>query len=301
MTITINKGNFPRFAKRLKKSLQNQQVSLPLTTIQDIAAQGLGKENYYELLQLFNRQDNLECISAETSVIENSIDSYERPNITPIKIILDESLKQKIIEETALKIGVGMGRPGWKIGIDHIEEAINQILNGMEVESVKPPPYFNYRNLGDLWTGLEDLKDYQKALLLIFAEFGDGDKIKALEALNDFSIKKQFNPFVTVPFTLSKKAQDIISQHGYVYTVFASMLQFARNTTNLPPAMFLWLRETDRSLWNVLFTVGRSVTYPETVAVMSHWQAELKAKKALVQNDMDYQSGLGVLPSGLGK
>ena len=53
MTITINKDSFPRFAKRLKKSLQNKSINLSHSEVQDIAAQSLGKENFYEIQRFF--------------------------------------------------------------------------------------------------------------------------------------------------------------------------------------------------------------------------------------------------------
>jgi hypothetical protein len=56
MTMTINKDTFPRFTKRLKKSLQKNGVDLPLNKVQEVAAQSLGKESFFELNILFNKE-----------------------------------------------------------------------------------------------------------------------------------------------------------------------------------------------------------------------------------------------------
>ena len=53
--ITINSSNLSRFVKRLKKALKLQHIDFPTHTVQDIAAQSLGKENHHELLKTLDK------------------------------------------------------------------------------------------------------------------------------------------------------------------------------------------------------------------------------------------------------
>lgn len=116
MTITINKDSFPRFTKRLKKSLQKSGIDLPLNQVQEVAAQSLGKENFYELNTLFDKK-NKELIPIE----DLPADSKEI-SLTSFKDY------EWFIEEASLKIGIGMGRIGQSIGQEYIKEAVMKSL-----------------------------------------------------------------------------------------------------------------------------------------------------------------------------
>lgn len=111
MTITINKDSFPRFTKRLKKSLQQSGIDLPLHQVKEIAAQSFGKENLHELNTLFNQHNKNSIIDEKYFNAQNT---------------LIDSLKEYdwFIEEASLKIGAGMGRIGQSIGKEYIREAV---------------------------------------------------------------------------------------------------------------------------------------------------------------------------------
>jgi intracellular multiplication protein IcmP len=61
------------------------------------------------------------------------------------------------------------------------------------------------------------------------------------------------------------------SQHAYVYTVLATMLQLSRSDGILHSPMFIWLKTVDRGLWYMLNNVGRYAFHVECAGVAAHW------------------------------
>jgi intracellular multiplication protein IcmP len=144
--------------------------------------------------------------------------------------------------------------------------------------------------LGKLWDTFDKLKSHEQALLVIFAAQGCGDKKTAIGAINAIAISaaessKKMPDFSSIK-PLMKYLEDprvvqIISRHAYVYTMMASMLEFARTTGVLPSSYITWLKSRDRVLWYLLNCVGRQVAFVEVAGIFGHWKAEQIAKHKL--------------------
>jgi len=137
--------------------------------------------------------------------------------------------------------------------------------------------------LGPKWYGAENLPPYLKALFAVFAAKINGDKKSADNLLDQIAISskgKEFN-FAGVEelmhkYLNSKKVVNIVSLHGYVTTVLASMLVGARSAGVLATAEFLWLKPIDRRMWYMLNSVGRQTAVAEISGAFAHWLAEKK-------------------------
>ena len=137
--------------------------------------------------------------------------------------------------------------------------------------------------LGPKWGGLEVLPLHLKALLAIFAARIEGDKKGAENLLDQISIATAADNFEFVGTTEllrkhvnSKKVAKIISLHGYVTTVLASMLVGARESGVLATSEFIWLKPLDRRMWYMLNSVGRPTAVAEISGAFAHWLAEKK-------------------------
>lgn len=147
------------------------------------------------------------------------------------------------------------------------------------------------RELGAKWAGPDKMRDYEKAMFAVFALRILRKKDAALEllnALNESARKSgKVNPKVALEAFESvksdKKVLKAIKPHGYARTVLFAMLAKAREFDGiLQPAMFLWLKEFDRTLFYALHRVpvgGRMsfTAWIEGVAVANQWQAEVVA------------------------
>lgn len=138
--------------------------------------------------------------------------------------------------------------------------------------------------LGAKWRGVEYLPPYLKALFAIFAAKMNEDKKNAEKLLDQIaasSANKKFNFAGTDEllnkYLNTKKVIRIISLHGYVTTIMASMLEEARSIGGvLASAEFLWLKPIDRRMWYMLNGVGRSTAFSEISGAFAHWLAEKK-------------------------
>lgn len=156
--------------------------------------------------------------------------------------------------------------------------------------------------LGPLWEGPEKLPDYVQALFAIFLAYGCYDKKGGEDAIRklavSFAADKPDYSFVKglmekhwyrykdgrpkkfaseedkKHYQKYEEALRRCSSHAYVYTVFPSMLEFARETGVLPSNYWVWLRPKARTLWYILNTVGRKVAVCEVAGIYCHWLAE---------------------------
>lgn len=145
--------------------------------------------------------------------------------------------------------------------------------------------------LGKPFSGFDRLRSHEKALLVIFAANGLGDKDGAMKAINEIAksaaqvdINKM--PDFSAAKPLYKYAEDprileVMNKHAYVYTLMAQMLEFARGTGVFAPPYFIWLKPRDRTLWYTLNCVGRQVSFVEVAGIFGHWKAEQIANHKL--------------------
>lgn len=143
--------------------------------------------------------------------------------------------------------------------------------------------------LGPKWRSPEALPIHLKALFAVFAARIDNDK-KSADALLDQIAASASGPkldFTGVDALMrkhmnNKKVQKITILHGYVTTVFASLLVGAREVGVLAGSEFIWLKPIDRRMWYMLNTVGRQTAVAEIVGAYAHWLAEKKLGLPLV-------------------
>ncbi len=138
---------------------------------------------------------------------------------------------------------------------------------------------------GMLWPGPNALKIHVKALIAIFSAKANHDSDTANKLLDDIAAsagrgKLNFSGVQAVfkQYYSSKVVQQAVSQHAYLLTVMASLLELARTDGVLASAEFLWLKPLDRQLWYMLNSVGRRVAVAEIAGAFAHWLAEKELK-----------------------
>lgn len=162
---------------------------------------------------------------------------------------------------------------------------------GRYVAKLKKGPAYRIFSLqiGPKWSTPENLPVYLKALFAIFAARIAGDK-KAADAMLDqisASAKTSKLNFAGVEelmrkYMNHKKVQKITILHGYITTIFGSLLVGARESGVLSSSEFIWLKPLDRRMWYMLNSVGRQTAVSEIAGAFAHWLAEKKIGLPLV-------------------
>lgn len=135
--------------------------------------------------------------------------------------------------------------------------------------------------LGPYWEGFEHLSPQASTLAAVFMARINRDREAAdhiLKTMDRTYVAGKLDFSVARPtikkYQGTELVQTAISQHAYVLTVMASLLQASRNDGVVPSAEFLWLKPTDRRLWYMLNCVGRQTPYSEVAGPFAHWRAE---------------------------
>ena len=165
-----------------------------------------------------------------------------------------------------------------------------EIKDGVHtVKLLKGPAHRMFAlQLGPIWQGTERLPIHLRALFAIFAARGNRDSDSASKLLEQIAVSsggQQLN-FAGVDALLnkyenSKLVQLVLSRHGYVSTVMASMLELARTDGVLATSEFLWLKPYDRRMWYILNSIGRRTAAAEAAGPFSHWLAENRFARSL--------------------
>jgi intracellular multiplication protein IcmP len=142
------------------------------------------------------------------------------------------------------------------------------------------------RQLGRLWSGVEDLALHEKGLFAAFLAFTNYDR-KSGDALLEqmagsatmLNVKKGQIDYTGVDELIKKHLsspiiQSIIKKHGFVHTVLAGLLKSARETGIVQNSLYLWIKPIDRTLWYVLNNTGRRAVFSETAGTYAHFLAE---------------------------
>lgn len=147
--------------------------------------------------------------------------------------------------------------------------------------------------LGRPWQSFEALPPHRRAILTVFAAKGSRDSKKALEVVYQLAasaadgkldmtgIDELWNKHAKVP-----GVQKICQAHAYEFTVFASMLLYAREDGVMASADFLWVKPLDRRLWYLLNNIGRQTPAVEVGGIFAHWYTELALKRPLSVPDV---------------
>jgi intracellular multiplication protein IcmP len=161
--------------------------------------------------------------------------------------------------------------------------------NLASLDKVKAEKLF-VSQLNKLWGGFNRLRKHEQALFAIMAAHGCGDKKGAMDAIGAIAQSAALNPKKMPDFSSVKpllkyvddvRVRAVVDKHAYIYTVLASMIEFARTTGVFPPSYIVWLRPRDRVLWYVLNCVGRQVAFVEVAGIFGHWRAEQIAEHKL--------------------
>lgn len=158
--------------------------------------------------------------------------------------------------------------------------------------------------MGKIWNGFAGLSKTERHLFAIMApkvmrNTDESKKLNGLIAASYSTGKKKFSIFgnkadkdleKSVEKTIQKymneeKIKTIINRHFYKKTVFAALLEAAREDGVLASSEFLWLKTVDRDMWYILNNVGRKSSHAECAAPWSHFLAE-KALDRKIANPM---------------
>jgi len=142
--------------------------------------------------------------------------------------------------------------------------------------------------LGRPWQGVEAMPPHRRALLAMFVARGGRDS-KASSALGAQLARSaglgkldcRGADDLWRKYVKNKRVEEMFARHGYEYTVFISILLYAREDGVLASADFLWLKPIDRRLWYVLNSIGRQTPSVEAGGVFSHWNYEMVLRKPL--------------------
>lgn len=147
--------------------------------------------------------------------------------------------------------------------------------------------------LGRSWTGAEALPLHRLAILTILAAKGSRDTKIAQDLIYQLASsaaegKLDLKGIGSLWKKHSKNSgvQKICQSHAYEFTVFASMLLYAREDGVMASSDFLWVKPLDRRLWYVLNNVGRQTPVAEVGGIFSHWYSELALKRPLSVPDV---------------
>jgi intracellular multiplication protein IcmP len=136
--------------------------------------------------------------------------------------------------------------------------------------------------LGPVWEGFDKAPPQARALAAVFMARMNRDRQGAsmiLDTLVKTAVQQGKPNYDIANETLLKHqgiemVQELLSQHAYLLTVMASLLQASRQDGVVPSSEFLWLKLFDRRLWYMLNCVGRQTPYAEVAGPFAHWRAE---------------------------
>jgi intracellular multiplication protein IcmP len=142
--------------------------------------------------------------------------------------------------------------------------------------------------LGRGWQGVERMTPHRRAVFAVFAARGSRDTKTALALISQLArsaaegtLDCQGADALWKKHIKNKPVQEICARHAYEFTVFISMLQFAREDGVMASADFLWVKPLDRRLWYVINNVGRQTPAAEVGGIFSHWYYEMALKRPL--------------------
>ncbi len=226
-----------------------------------------------------------------TTKLFRQLEKKNWPQITPI-VNLD-LVNQKI------------GEGPWAMALSPLDycknnELINiTVKNGVHLVDLRSEDAYRTLSLqlGPRWKGVDFLPIYLRALFVIFAARINGDKKSSEALLDQISLsaatidvaKMNFNGTneLLAKYSKSKKVMSIAARHGYVTTLFASLLVGAREAGVLATSEFIWLKPLDRRMWYMLNTVGRPTAVAEICGAFAHWLAEKRLGMPLIAPMVD--------------
>jgi intracellular multiplication protein IcmP len=162
------------------------------------------------------------------------------------------------------------------------------------------------KQMGKPWTGLAGITKYEKQMLAIIlpklmrqtaenkaviALLGTYYTSEKVTMFNYIKFRKNRNKTDKVIDATVKKyidkepVKEVIAKHFYKKTVFAALLEKAREDGVLATCEFQWFKIRDRELWYMLNNVGRKSSFVECCAPWAHFLAE-KSLERKIANPM---------------
>ncbi len=142
--------------------------------------------------------------------------------------------------------------------------------------------------MGRTWQGVEAMPPHRRAIFAVFVARGcrDGKGASSLvaqlaDSAADGTVNCSGADELWKKHFKTKRVQEICGNHAYEFTVFISILLFAREDGVVASADFLWVKPLDRRLWYVINNVGRQTPSVEVGGIFSHWYHEMALKRPL--------------------
>lgn len=149
--------------------------------------------------------------------------------------------------------------------------------------------------MGEPWTGFNKLKSHEIQLLAIvfpkiLRKTDESREILDIVAssystenksifsffkdkINNYKLNKSLTTTIN-KYKDKPEIKTLINRHFYKKTLFAALLEQARDDGIIASSEFLWLKLIDRPLWYMLNNVGRKSSFIECAAPWSHFMAE---------------------------
>jgi hypothetical protein len=212
--------------------------------------------------------------------------------ITAYKVDFKGALIPEIITPTFNK---GLSKKeGYEYVIDNYSKGISKLHNRCILDRKKTEEIF-IKQLGKAWTGSSDLPPFVRGLYAALISFACADKDLCFNLLDQFNRSwrppKKKNNVAHIDITGvdaviekhegSERIQEIISNHAYVTTVMARLLEAAREKGRLGTSLFIWLKVIDRTLWYALNQEGGQCGWTEAAGPRAHKLAEKAVKGPL--------------------
>lgn len=158
--------------------------------------------------------------------------------------------------------------------------------------------------LGTLWTGIDDLKIHEKALLACFLaqlNMKKDDCLKGLSILarsiSNGKIDYSFVDGYIKKYAYTEISEEFLNKNAYTLNVIATVYEESKKLGKIPPSYFLWLKPVDRKLFYTLQCVGRNLPFCEVAGIFGHGLAEKVIEKKCVIPYVD--KGIEGLKMGL--
>ena len=142
--------------------------------------------------------------------------------------------------------------------------------------------------LGRSFHGVDQMPPHRRAFFAVFAARGCRDSKAAHALVKQLAIsgadgKLNFDGVDELwkKHIKNKAIVEICERHAYEFTMFISLLLFAREDGVVPSSEFLWVKPLDRRLWYVINNVGRQTPSVEVGGIFCHWYHEMALKRAL--------------------
>ncbi|WP_119342945.1 type IVB secretion system coupling complex protein DotM/IcmP [Facilibium subflavum] len=193
-----------------------------------------------------------------------------------------------VINKNLCKLDLTEG--SWSMGITPLEFAKKHDLLDHQGNLNKDKSYHVFLSqLGKKWSGLKKLNFCYCTVIAACSAYIAGDRVQAENFVKDIAIKlksgmalsksQKNNVIQSIKTFINRyykhdKVQETIKQHAYVNTVVAALLIEARKNGIVPPALFIWIKPLDRTLWYIINNIGRKSVFIEAAAPIMHLNNE---------------------------